>query len=106
MAEHIQITDEDKEGMVPGRWYMFMVLGGFTYVGLYCGPQGFNKHKFKSYAHLANAGGLFLPDLCAGKWNENVKMRGPFPGGMATEVIQWHDYAGQTPWVDGKRSRR
>lgn len=85
--------------MVPGRWYMVMVLGGFTFIGLYCGTLGFNKHKFKHHVHLANAGGLFLPDLCNGKWNGQVVVRGPFPAGGGMEIIQWHEYHGKTPWM-------
>lgn len=93
------VTESDRTLCTPGEWYMFFVLGGFTQIGQYVCPLGYNKHRFRHVVHLANAGGMFLPDICAKGPGTQTILRGPYPGDWRGEVLHVTDYFAKKPWV-------
>lgn len=83
MNDEFMPTEEDHISYVPGRWYMFFVIGGFTFFGMYVCPLGYNRHRFRYVAHLRNAAGLDLAEICDGKLvgsdGTKVVFAKPFP---------------------------
>jgi hypothetical protein len=90
----------DEPAFVPGRWYLYFATGGFTLIGQYVCPLGNDKHRFRHAAHMRNAGGLSLAEICAEGPGPNTKFAPPYPGYWNGYVHTWHDYyAGAPPWA-------
>lgn len=48
----------------PGEAYQYAAPGGFLFVGRYCKPLSYGKHRFTDVRHMRNAGNVELPEMC------------------------------------------
>lgn len=90
--------NDNEDAYVPGRWYLFAAPGGFTFVGRYVRPLGMGQHRFKDTAHLLNAGGLYLSQICESGPGPETQFVPAFPGFVQATPLWSSDYYGPTPW--------
>lgn len=78
---------------------MWFVLGGFTMIGRYICPLGYDRHRFRHVVHMINAGGLRLPEICAGKTTTELKMTPAFPEDWCGTPLHYTEYDGKHSWA-------
>jgi hypothetical protein len=102
MAEEVDPTLEEvarEPALVPGRWYLWTAPGGFTLIGQYVRELGMDRHRFRHCVHFLNAGGRYLPQICAQGPARETKLTPMFPRPWQGTPIWWTEYLGPKPWL-------
>ena len=94
--------DADEPALVPGNWYMWTTMNGFTFIGQHVRSMGVragDRDRFSHHTYLLNAGGLMLSEICRSGPGTQTKLVPEFPGCWNGALGWWTDYFGPRPWV-------